>query len=271
MNKLGIIAGIGNLPLEVATFCVENKIIPFVAIITNGVEKELLSHNHKIFKIGDVGGVLSYFEENNIKQLVICGKISRPNLFNIKVDKIGATLLSKLLKQKLFGDDDMLRTVAKFLEDRSYQVLSAQDFLPSPDSYLIKKLESTNLNLDYQYKQDIEIGVKLLKEIGKFNVGQAVIVQNGLILGIEGPEGTDQLILRCADLRQEQSGGVLIKMLKTTQDQRLDIPTIGIQTINHLVEKRYAGLAIQFPEVIVLDIKEVLAKSSENGLFISSI
>lgn len=103
------------------------------------------------------------------------------------------------------------------------------------------------------------------------DVGQSVIISNGYVVGIEAAEGTDNLISRCAILRKENNGGVLVKMSKSAQDMRLDVPAIGPDTIKLLAENKYSGIAIEKSGVIIINPEEVQKMLDENNLFLSFI
>ena len=103
--------------------------------------------------------------------------------------------------------------------------------------------------------------------LGELDIGQSVIVENGVILGVEGAEGTDALIKRCALYRKSgKKSGILVKCLKPTQDPRLDTPVIGINTLQELYNAGMNGIAIS--EVIIINPEEVLEEANRLGIFI---
>ena len=118
---------------------------------------------------------------------------------------------------------------------------------------------------------DIELGVKVSKHLAPLDIGQAVIVEDGYIIGIEAAEGTDNLIKRCANLRKKPHGGVLVKIIKYTQDIRLDLPTIGPETISNLASYSYNGIAIQKDNVIIIERELTAAIANKHHLFIAKI
>lgn len=266
-DVLGIIAGTGALPISIANNCLNQGRQCYIAIVSDEVDIVLYKNlPHQIFKVGKVGSLIEYFKQHNVKNVVFAGGIKRINLKSIKVDLTGSILLARILKQKFLGDDKILTIIASFLEEKGFKVISSNDLLTANNNVVVTRILPSKRDL-----QDIELGVKLLKNIGSIDVGQSVIVEDGYILGIEAAEGTDNLIKRCADLRKKAAGAVLVKMMKDGQDSRMDLPTIGSETINNLNKYKYKGLAIQKGKVIIIDPELTKELANKYGIFIYQI
>lgn len=270
LNKLGIIAGSGFLPSEIAKIYKKLGGDCYIVALENETDVTLLPENsYKIFKIGEAGAILSHFKDLQVKDIVIIGPINRPELKSIKVDVTGGLLLAKILANKFLGDNKILSIITNFIEDRGFKVISPKDILSEIDS------DRQNINTN-RYPSDsdlldIEIGKKIIETLSIFDIGQSVIIEDGYVLGIEAAEGTDELIKRCSKLRKKSSGGVLVKMMKWNQDKRLDIPTIGDDTINNLADNSYNGLAISTNQMIILNPDKVLAIANKRGIFIKNM
>src|SRR5205085_9759764 len=104
-----------------------------------------------------------------------------------------------------------------------------------------------------QARADIEHGLRLARAIGALDIGEAVVVQQGLVLGVEAVEGTDGLLRRCAALRRDGPGGVLVKAAKPGQERRVDRPTIGPQTIILAAAAGLQGIAAEAGATLVVD------------------
>ena len=124
---------------------------------------------------------------------------------------------------------------------------------------------------DAQSAADIEHGLRIARALGGLDVGQAVIVQQGLVLGVEAIEGTDELLRRCAALRRDGPGGVLVKVEKPGQERRADRPTIGLRTVTLAAETGLRGIAIEADATIVLDRDEVIRAADRTGLFVVGV
>ena len=154
------------------------------------------------------------------------------------------------------GDDQLLRIVAEYIEGQGFDVVSPIDYtnqIPIKTKRVPSKRE----------KEDIEIGLQAAQKLGEMDIGQAVIVDHGVVIGVEAIEGTDALIKRCAGSRKS---GILVKCLKPTQDPRLDTPVIGVETIRGVHDAGFAGVAVS--GVIVLNPREVVAEADRLGVFV---
>ncbi len=266
LDKLGIIAGNGILPVEIANIYKKQGGECFFAAIKGEADLKLIKdYPHQSFTTGQAGGILKYFTEHDVKKIILIGGINRPNFSNIKVDLKGSILLAKILKHGFLGDDNILRIIAEFIESYGFQVISPQEIIKH-NNYELNSVE----NLSNQDSTDITIGKATLIQLGGEDVGQAIIVCNGHILGIEAAEGTDNLIKRCALLRKCESGGVLVKTIKLLQDRRLDLPTIGPDTITNLNSYCFNGVAID-SRVLIAAPHETIALANKYKLFIKKI
>lgn len=262
LPNLGIIAGRGKLPSDIARSYIAKDGRVFIAAIEQAAEVALLQdYQYEIFKIGQAGAVIDYFTKNAVEEIVIIGGIDRPNLFDIRVDKDGALLLAQIIKNKFLGDDQLLKTVAVYLEQKGFKIISPKTILSGTVDL------NTIVKPSCQHLDDITVGYKTASLLGELDIGQSVIVENGYILGLEGAEGTDNLIARCAILRKKSSGGVLVKIVKKQQDTRLDLPTIGLKTIELLSLHKYDGLAIDHQTQIV-DATNTYLLADKLGVFI---
>ena len=263
LPKLGLIAGGGALPTQIANLYQERGGQCVLASINEEINQLELSS--KSFSIGSVGGILEYFAENSVEQVIIVGGIKRPDLKSIKVDIAGSVLLARILKEKLLGDDKILKIVSSYIESKGFKVISPVAVLKLGN---YTNNISSKKSPSKQDKNDAEIGKELLKSLGYMDVGQSVIVADGYVLGIEAAEGTDNLIKRCALLRKKSKGGVLVKMSKPGQDMRLDVPAIGPETARLLAEHDFNGVAAEQNGVIIIDPQKTLKLLDEGGMFL---
>ena len=269
INNLGIIAGSGLLPSEIADLHLKQGGNVYIAALEGETDiLHITKYQYKQFPIGSVGALLEYFRESNVKEIIIIGGITRPDLKSVKVDKAGSLLIAKILKEKFLGDDNILKIISDFIESKGFKVISPKTLL---ELGTYEKLYASNKLPSKQDQIDIELGSQVIKSLSNLDIGQSVIVADGYVLGIEAAEGTDALIRRCELLRKTERGGVLVKMAKLTQDMRLDLPTIGPDTIFYLAKHGYNGLAIQKSGVIIVKPAETIALLNEHDLFISYI
>ncbi len=268
-NNLGIIAGSGLLPSTIADLYLKQGGQVYIAALEGETDVlHITKYQYKQFPIGSVGALLEYFTENNVKEIIIIGGITRPDLKSVKVDKAGSLLIAKILKEKFLGDNNILKIISDFIESKGFKVISPKTLL---ELGTYEKLYVSNKLPSKQDEIDIELGMQVIKSLSNLDIGQSIIVADGYVLGIEAAEGTDALIRRCELLRKTERGGVLVKMVKLTQDMRLDLPTIGPDTIFYLAKHGYNGLAIQKSGVIIVKPLETIALLNEHELFIRYI
>lgn len=270
LPTLGIIAGNGYLPYEIAELYQKAGGNCYIATISDDVDLCLYELAQiKRFSIGYAGAILDYFKQNNVCNIIMVGGIQRPNFNALKMDLVGSALVAKILKQKFLGDDNVLKIISAYIENKGFNVISPQDVLQIAAEYGSDIF--TKICPSPQDVIDIELGKKVITSLGHIDVGQSVIVADGYVLGIEAAEGTDNLIKRCAVLRKKTKGGVLIKMSKSSQDMRLDIPVVGPTTATILSQHGFNGLAIENKGVIIVQKNQALNLFNEYQLFLKMI
>ncbi|MDR1362012.1 MAG: UDP-2,3-diacylglucosamine diphosphatase LpxI [Holosporaceae bacterium] len=268
---LGIVCGGGDYPLLVARACLKKNINFCLLFFGEEISKVLenLGDYKNIqsisVKIGDVAKAIDFFHKNGVRQLVLAGHLARPNFNNLSLDKKGASWLLRLGKDIFAGDDALLKKLALLLQEEGFEVVAGSDFI---DDGFISAGTSTKISPDEFDIRDIEKGFEVAGTIGRMDIGQSVIVHQGLVVGIECVEGTDALIARCALLRKSSSGGILIKTSKPQQDYRMDLPVIGVSTVQQLHKHNFAGVAIGSGNCIVLHKKLVIEQLDEFGMFL---
>jgi len=273
LPTLGIIAGNGLLPSELANTYLKQGGQCYIIALEGECDIDLIKNfEYNSFYLGSVGAVLDYCRKNKIEEIIFVGGVNRPNLKSIKLDLTGSLLMAKIIKQKFLGDDKILKVTAKFFEGKGFKVISAKDILSI--EYANKNDQNnviTDNNPSALDLKDIEFGIKVANDLGKLDIGQSVIIENGYVLGVEAAEGTDNLITRCALLRKKSFGGILVKIMKPFQDHRMDIPVIGPDTIDNLAKFKYNGVAVEKTGVIV--VKEEVTRTLANkfGIFILKI
>ena len=217
--------------------------------------------------MGEAGKAISYFKKNEVRQIVMIGGVRRPALLQLRPDWWTTKFLIKI-GFKAFGDDNLLSAVIKGVEAEGFQFIGIHEVMPDllANEGTWGKVEPDELAL-----ADIRQGIKIALGLGALDVGQSVVVQQGIVLGVEAVEGTDALIKRCKDLKREGVGGVLVKTKKPRQEKRADLPTIGVQTVVNVYDAGLRGIAIQAGNALVADREAVVAKANELGIFIVGV
>lgn len=267
-RKLGIIAGGGTIPKMLIEECLTQKTDFAVMAIEGNAEKDLLTLAkdipHKWIRLGQAGSGFKFFKDEQVNDVVMIGTIKRPSVFDIVPDLRTAAFFAKF-SAKALGDDGLLRAVVDEIEKDGMHVKGIHEVMPS---LLIKEGVLTKKKPSKEHLIDIKRGVEAAFALGKLDIGQAVVVQHGLVLGVEGIEGTDELIRRCKDYRRKGGGGVLVKLRKPQQDMRIDLPTIGPKSVERAHESGLEGIVVHAGNGLIVDEKETIALANKYKMFI---
>ena len=264
-KKIGLIAGGGLLPALIIE-ALQKESVPFFVVTFKGQPKpqcQIPEEHHKEVNLGAVGKVLKLFQKNNVTDMVMAGFLSKPSLFDVRPDFAGLKILASLTHKH---DDALLSAISGFFGKHGIGNVGAHELVPEILAHegVYGKVQPTE-----SQKSDVELGLKAALTLGELDIGQSVVVKNGVVLGVEGAEGTDALIERCAGLRgKKNSGGLLVKCIKPHQNKNIDMPTIGVETIEKLKKYHYEGLAISAGGALVLGVAEVIEAADNAGIFI---
>lgn len=268
-RKLGIIAGGGTIPQMLINRCQETGREFFVLAIEGNATPDLIAKDIplKWIRIGQTGTGFKLFAQEKVQDVVMIGTIKRPTFMELVPDFRTTAFFAKI-GAKALGDDGILRALINELESEGMVVRGIHEVMPD---LLIKEGILGKHKPDKKAWIDIKRGVQVAMELGRLDVGQSVIVQQGLVLGLEGIEGTDRLIKRCAEYKRKGDGGVLVKLRKPQQDMRIDLPTIGTYTIQNAKNSGLRGIVIHAGNGLIVNETEVIKQANEEGLFILGI
>jgi UDP-2,3-diacylglucosamine hydrolase len=266
--KLGIVAGGGTLPQRLAEICRTTGRDYFVLAIEGQTAAATTeAAPHAWVRLGAVGRALDVLREAGVSEVVLAGPVGRPTLADIRPDFVAAKMIGRIGKAAL-SDDGMLTGIIKLLEEEGFQVVGAEDVFTD----LLAPLGPLGqLAPDAAAAADIALGVEVARALGAHDVGQAVVVQQGVVLGVEAVEGTDALIKRAGDLARAGHRPVLVKVRKPQQERRADLPTIGVATIQNSAAARFCGVAIEAGGSLVLDRSALVKAADAAGLFVLGV
>ena len=269
MKKLGIIAGGGALPICLVQACEQMKRPYFVVGLKGCLEKDALPKGTPIswIRLGALGKGFRLLKKNDVEEVVMIGAVKRPSFTGIIPDWRCLKLLLRHGKKAL-GDDALLKILIKEIERDGFKVVGIDEILPH---LLIKKGVYGRMIPTTQDTTDIKRGIEVARKLGEVDVGQAVVVQQGLVLAVEGIEGTDALIHRSKALRRKGGRGVLVKTAKPQQDRRADLPTIGPNTVQSVAEAGLVGIAVQSDSVLFSEAEKAIKLANQLGVFIIGV
>jgi DUF1009 family protein len=267
-GKLGILAGGGDLPRRLVHICRTSGREVFVLAFEGQTDPaSTLDVEHAWTHLGSTSAALRALRAAGVADVVMIGPMTRPSLRDLRLDSLSVKMLAKAGASAL-GDDGLLRTIAGTLESEGFRVLGVDEVLG--DMVAPEGVYGTSVP-DAQAHADIARGVAVARALGAHDVGQAAVVQQGIVLGVEAVEGTDRLLQRCAELRRGGVGGVLVKVRKPQQDGRVDLPTIGLRTVTGAVAAGLRGIAVEAGGALVVDRPAVARAADAAGLFVMGI
>lgn len=266
MSRLGLIAGNGQFPLLFAE-AARAEGVEIIAVAHAGETPEeitALLPEVTWIQVGELGKIITTFQQAGVTQAVMAGGINKTGaMTNIQPDARGLAFISKLPNLK---DDVILRGMAQELEDEGITVIESTRYMSAliPDTGVLTTDEP-----DTQQWADIRLGVTVAREIGRWDIGQSVVVKRGTIFAVEGAEGTSAAIRRGGELGGD--GTVVVKVSKPQQDLRFDVPAIGPDTIAVMHEVHAAVLAIEAHTTLMIERQALLAKANRSGIRVVAV
>lgn len=261
MGRLAILSGAGDLPQRLADLHRDAVIVSFA-----GVQNALrtTSQEHVFEKMG---ALFKALKDQDVSDVVMAGAMSRPPLDPASFDDVMTALAPRLMAAMQGGDDALLRMVISIFEEQGFVVRGAHEIDPSL-TVNVGVLSGTAPSESVQ--RDTDFAIDILSALSPLDVGQGVVVENGLCLGIETLQGTDALLefVSATPKHLRKRGGVLVKAPKRGQDLRVDMPTIGPNTIISLRDAGLSTLVIAAGAVLVLAKDETLARARDAGITI---
>lgn len=261
---IAVIAGSGDLPHRIVSKLHELQ-AQFIVVSIAGFG----SPEYPQFELGKVGRILEHIKARGVTDVVFCGAITRPSIFSLKLDEVGRKWVRKLGVRAFLGDDALLKGIRMLLSNEGLNILKPQEILTTlltPEGVL------TNAKPSAADVKDIARGMFVLQMMARADVGQAIVVQEGVVLAVEAKEGTAEMLKRVSQLKLTTTkGGVMVKTAKVNQDKAIDFPTIGPQTINEANIANIAGIALGANRTQIIDFSETINLANKNGLFVIGI
>ncbi len=270
-RPLGIIAGAGTLPLHIARRAREQGRQPYILGFHGLADPGITEFAHDWMRWGQLGRMLRLLRQHGCRELVIVGSVRRPKLSSLSIDAgliRHAPLIYRLTRG---GDDAVLSRVVRFFEAQGFTVRGAHEIaadLTAPAGHL------TRAQPGEREREDVAKALAVLRALGPHDVGQAVVVARGYVLAVEAAEGTDEMLRRCAGLRQwglSRRQGVLVKTPKPGQELRVDMPVIGPRTAELAAEAGLAGIAVAQGQVLLAEPQTLVETADKLGLFVLGI
>jgi DUF1009 family protein len=274
-SPVGLIAAGGVMPFAVADSLTARGINPVLFALRGACDPVRVERfRHHWISVGQVGRAVKLFRAENCRDLVFIGTLVRPALSEIRLDWGTLRVIGRLLAAFRGGDDHLLSGIGRILEQDGFRMVGIKDVAPDllmPEGCLTLKSPDENAAADIAKGRDV------LRALSAFDIGQATVVIDGHVIGVEDIEGTDGLLARVARLRAEgrirarTARGVLVKAPKSGQDLRFDLPTLGPRTIEGAAAAQLAGIAIVAGNTIVVEPQAMIEAADAAGLFVTGL
>ncbi len=264
-DKYAFIVGGGDLPFRIIKEAEKQK-LDFIVVGIRGFSPKALvnSYDNFWFYIGEIADFINKLKYNNVNKIVLVGYMQRPSLFSIRLDSLGRELIKELYNST--GDNSLLSKVIEIIESNGFKIIAAQEIDPS---ILAEEGLLSLTTIAEEYKEDIDKGFLLAKQLSVFDIGQSIIFQQNMVIAVEAVEGTAAMIKRSKDiLKKAGRKGILIKVKKQHQEERVDLPTIGDKTIKQVKDAGLAGIIVEAQSTIILNKNEVVRLANKYGIFI---
>jgi UDP-2,3-diacylglucosamine hydrolase len=274
-SPVGVIAGGGAMPFAVADSLKARGLEPVLFALKGVCDPAAAKRfRHHWITVGEFGRTTKLLRAENCKDLIFIGTLVRPALSEIRLDWATLRIMGRIWAAFRGGDDHLLSGVGRIFEQEGFRLLGLKEVAPDllmPEGCVTRTTPSQDATAD------ITKGREVLGALGPFDIGQAVVVIDGHVVGVEGIEGTDELLKRIASLRalgriRAASGrGVLVKTPKRGQDLRYDLPAIGPQTIAAVAAAGLSGLAVVAGHTVVADPQAMIEAADTAGLFVTGL
>lgn len=274
-RRIGILAGGGSLPREIADSAAARGAKVQIVAIDGEADADFGAFPVERVNWGQIGRMLGAFKRAGASDLVIVGRVRRPDLFRLKPDWGLIRSLPAIFRVVAAGgDDDVLRRVIRFFEGYGFRVVGPQSVAPE---LIIGAGAFAGLAPSPEDERDIKAGFDVVRALGPYDVGQAVVVTGGLVEAVEGADGTDAMLARIAQARRERGQdskarrGVLVKLPKPSQELRIDLPVIGPETVTRAAEAGLSGIAVLAGHVLAVHRGELIERAKSAAIFVEGV
>jgi UDP-2,3-diacylglucosamine hydrolase len=271
-RPLAIVCGSGGFPFVVADAAArQGRRAVLFALKGFADPAAVARYPHHWIALGQAGRLFRLARADGCRDVVIIGAVIRPAIWQLRLDALTVRLIPRIIRMLRGGDDHLLSDLARVFDEHGFRLIGAHEVAPEillPEGTLGRHAPTVT------ERADIARGLALIAAAGHFDIGQAVVVADNRVLAIEAAEGTDDMLARVAALRQagrvnlRSRSGVLVKAPKPGQERRLDLPSVGLRTVEGAARAGLAGIAVEAAGAITTDLQQLIRTADAAGLFI---
>ena len=219
--------------------------------------------NSHTVSIGQIGKILNILKDHKCKKVIFAGKINKPKFSKLKLDFKGIYYLPAIIKASKVGDVAILKEVINIFKKEKIRTLSSLYFTPM---LTLKKGTYTKLNPNRNDREDIKKAILILSKLNNYNYSQGTVVRDNKVLAVEGSGGTEQMLIKIKNKKKIK--GVLVKFPKKKQDLRIDLPTVGLKTLDQCKKAGLKGIVLKNKQNVCLNKKLLIQSANKNKMFI---
>lgn len=261
---IGLIFGDTDFPEEILK-TIKKKKIKYLIVDLSKSKKFKKDKNSYAVSIGQFGKIIKILYDNKCKKVLFAGKVNKPNFSKLKLDFKGIYYIPRIIKASKLGDAAILKEIIKILSQNKIKTENSLRFNPELS---LKKGIFSNVKPNKQDQLDIKKAIKTLNNLKQYNFSQGVVVRNKKVVSIEGKGGTKKMLEKSKS-KKFRNHGVLVKLPKKKQDLRIDLPTIGLNTLKQSKTAGLRGIVVKNKQHVFLDKSECINFANKNKMFIS--
>ncbi len=261
---IGLIFGETNFPIQILKKIKQKKLKYLIIDITKGRKFKKNKYSH-VVSLGQFGKIIKIFKKNNCKKVLFAGKVLKPNFYKLRLDLKGIYYMPRIIKSSKIGDAAILKEIIKILKKEKIKTISSLTFNPELS---LKKGNYSKIKPSKKDKTDIMKAIKKLNKLSKYNFSQGVVARDNKIIAIEGKDGTQKMLESC-QVNKLRNKGVLVKFPKKKQDLRIDLPTVGFETLKQCKLVGLKGIVLKNKKNIFLERNKCINFANKNKMFIT--
>ena len=259
---IGLIFGDTDFPKQILKKIKINKKYLIIDLTKNKNFKK--DKNSYSVSLGQFGKIIDILNKNKCKKVLFAGKVKKPKFSKLRLDLKGVYYMPKIIKSSKLGDAAILKEIINILKKEKIKTISSLAFNPE---LTLKKGNYSKFKPNSDDKADIKQAIKTLNRLSKYNYSQGAVVRKKKVVAIEGKGGTNEMLKKCKN-KKFRNHGVLVKFPKKGQDLRIDLPTIGLKTINQCKLSGLKGIVLKGKRNVFLERKKCISFANKNKMFI---
>jgi len=261
---IGLIFGETNFPIQILKKIKKKRLNYLIIDLSKSKKFKKCKKSYSV-SIGEFGKIINILKDNNCEKVLFAGKVLKPNFSKLKLDLKGIYYMPRIIKASKIGDAAILKEVINILKRQSIKTISSISFNPELS---LKKGNYSKVKPNKEDKKDIKKAIVTLNRLGKHNYSQGTVVRKNKVIAVEDRDGTEKMIKKCKSKRYRNEG-VLVKFPKKKQDLRIDLPTVGLNTLKQCSMAGLKGIVLKNKQNVFLDKNKCFAWANKNKMFIT--